>query len=112
LSRFDDALARADAAQLATHGDSVTFRDPTGDKPDCDVVIVFGERDVPEPPNSMGVSKGQYSSAWTRLSQFPVENPTGYQLLISDLEVYWIREATADGGGAVNMKLHKVKAPA
>ena len=108
-SPFDTALALADATQLRIFGECVTFRDSTGDLADCDLKVIFSERDVPEPPNNIGISKGQYSTAWTLLSLFPVTNPEGYQVWLSVEEGYWIRAATADGGGAVTMKLHKVR---
>ncbi len=109
MSLFDAAIARADVyGQLRVFGDVVTFHDPAGDVEDSDITVIFAERDIPEPPNSMGVVKGQYSTAWSRLSLFPVNNPEGYQL-IADGVYYFIRAATVDGVGAVSMKLHRDK---
>ncbi len=109
MSRFDAIIARADESQLYVFGDEVVFHDPAGAVDDTDITVVFAERDIPEPPNSMGVSKGQYSTAWSRLSLFPVANPEGYQLIVAENEAYFIRAATVDGVGAVSMKLHRDK---
>lgn len=107
-SRFDAALARADAAQLRVFGEDCTFRDPTGSVEDAPVVIVFSERDIAEPPNNMSAAKGQYSKGWATLASLPVGNPDGYELIVG-LIVYAIRRPVADGAGGVEMLLHKVR---
>ncbi len=108
-SRYDPLLFRANEAMLRKFGVTCLFHDPSASIEDTELKLVLSERDIAEPPNNRSAPRGQYSSAWTKLSSLPVTNPEGYQIAVC-ADLYWVREATADGGGGVNMKLHKVRA--
>ena len=105
-SRFDDALARADAAQLRTFAEDAVFRDPNSTLEDFDITLVPSERDIAEPPSQLS-PRGQYSTVWTRIDSLPVVDPTGYQIVLGS-DVYNVVHAVADGVGGVVMKLFKV----
>lgn len=115
-SAFDLALAAADAVQLRVFGESCTFHDPAGVIADADIVVVFSEKDIAEPPRNQSRFKGQWSRGWTTLVSFPegVTNPEGYQLVTEEGDTYTIRSAPDEDGGkhGVSMLLHKSRTQA
>lgn len=108
-SLFSPALDRANQAMLSRFGQVCLFHDPTGSLDDTEVRLVLSEMAPKERPHNQGATRGQYSTAWARLSDLPVTNPEGYQFAIC-ADLYSVKKATADGGGGVEMKLQKVRA--
>jgi hypothetical protein len=99
MSVFDAMQASADATQLATYGDPITYT-PTGGS----AVVITG---IKIPPTQLeGIIPGQNLGLWVRLSDLPVQ-PKRADTLVLNSATYDVVEVHNDTVGGCYLAISK-----